>query len=248
MQCLRQIAGVLMAGGLLLAAGGLEADSKPPAGAPTLALPPHQAVYHATVVRIPVRATLRLERQQDGLYHYRSWVEPRGVLSFIRRDLSESSLVRLGKDGSIVPISYRKRDEFSERHSDMRFDPTGGKMHIRFRDQETTSDWEPGIYDFLSLRLALAHDLARDALQDVYRVVDDRSRVQEVDVEVGGREQLDTPLGMLDTVRLEYRNRDRNRHYRLWIAPGMDAALVRLEQYEDGKLRGSLALVEYRRL
>jgi hypothetical protein len=36
--------------------------------------------------------------------------------------------------------------------------------------------------------------------------------------------------------------------YRLWIAPDKDAALVRLEQYEEGKLRGRLNIVSYRRL
>lgn len=214
----------------------------------TLAVPLHEAIYHASVRGIPVRAGLRLERQGAGTFLYTSWVEPRGMFSFIRKELSESSLLALDEQGGIVPISYRKRDEFGGRDSDMRFDHGDGELHVEYRGEQTTTDWEPGIYDLLSLRLVIAHDLARDALRDVYRVVDDRSRVEEVDVQVVGRETVSTPVGDLETVRLEYRSQRRNRLFRLWIAPGMDAAIVRLEQFEDGRLRGRLNIVEYRRL
>ena len=222
-------------------AGAATADSG-------LVVPLHEAVYHGSVRRIPVRAGLQLERQGDGLYVYRSWVEPRGLLGFVRRQLIETSLVRVERDQQITPLSYRRHDGLGGRDSDIRFDPVAGQVHIHYRDTRTTSAWEPGIFDLLTIRLVLAHDLARDALEDVYRIVDDRSRIEEVDVEVVGRETLDTPLGRLDTVLLEYRSQRRDRIYRLWIAPDMHAALVRLEQHEGGELRGSLGLVSYREL
>jgi len=240
---------LLLAAPSMAAAGDavdvVDADAS---AAPGLAVPLHEAIYHASVRRVPVRAGLRLEKQDNRLFTYRSWVEPRGMLGFIRRELSEVSLMMLDGEGAILPISYRKRDELSGRDSDMRFDHAGGKVHIDYRGEQNTVDWEPGIYDLLSLRLVIAHDFARGALQEVYRVVDDRGRVEEVDVEIAGHETLSTQLGELETVRLEYRNRRRDRLFKLWIAPEMDAALVRLEQYEGGRLRGSLNIVEYRRL
>jgi hypothetical protein len=213
-----------------------------------LAVPLHEAIYHATVRRIPVRAGLRLERQNDGLFLYRSWVEPRGMFSFIRRELTETSLIKLDAEARVLPISYRRRDDVGGRGSDMRFDHSAGKLQIDYRGERSAIEWEPGIYDLLSLRLAIAHDLARGALQDVYRIVDDRGRVEAVDVEVAGRETLSTPLGELETVRLEYSSERRDRVFRLWIAPDKDSAMVRLEQFEEGRLRGRLELVEYRRL
>jgi hypothetical protein len=215
---------------------------------PVLAVPLHEAIYHASVRRIPVRAGVRLEKQGDDLFLYRSWVEPRGVFSFLRKEVSETSLTTLNGSGEIVPISYRRRDEVGGRHSDMRFDLGEGKIHIDYRGEQTTAEWSQGTYDVLSLRLALAHDLARDGLQDIYRIVDDRGRIEHVDVEIAGREKLMTPMGELLTVRLEYSSERRDRFYRLWIAPDLDSALVRFEQYEAGRLRGSLNLVEYRRL
>jgi hypothetical protein len=213
-----------------------------------LAIPLHEAIYHASVRRIPVRAGLRLEQQSERIFLYRSWVEPRGVLGFVRRDLSETSLIRVDAEGEIVPLSYRRRDEFSGRGSDMRFEPANGKVHINYRGEQTTTEWEPGIYDLLSLRLVLANDLAQGRLRDVYHVIDDRARVEEAEVEVSRPEMLQTAIGELKTVRLEYTNHRRDRRFKLWIAIEMDAALVKLEQYEEGRLRGSLNIVEYRRL
>jgi hypothetical protein len=240
-------AALLLLGAPALSSARDAGDTAVPAK-PGLAVPLHEAIYHASVRRVPVRAGLRLEQQNEGLFTYRSWVEPRGMFGFIRRELSEASLMMLDGEGGILPISYRKRDELGGRNSDMRFDHAGGKVHIDYRGEQNTVDWEPGIYDLLSLRLVIAHDLARGALQEVYSVVDDRGRVEEVDVEIAGYETLATELGELETVRLEYRSRRRDRLFKLWIAPGMDAALVRLEQYEGDSLRGSLNIVEYRRL
>jgi hypothetical protein len=239
-------ASLLLVAPSLVSAGDEGAVAAP--SAPGLAVPLHEAIYHASVRRVPVRAGLRLEQQNEGLFTYHSWVEPRGMLGFIRRELSETSLIMLDGENGILPISYRKRDELGGRHSDMRFDHAAGKVHIDYRGEQNTVDWEPGVYDLLSLRLVIAHDLARGALQEVYGVVDDRGRVEEVDVEIAGHETLSTQLGELETVRLEYRSRRRDRLFRLWIAPEMDAALVRLEQYEGDSLRGSLSIVEYRRL
>ncbi|MFU8894797.1 MAG: DUF3108 domain-containing protein [Gammaproteobacteria bacterium] len=211
-----------------------------------LSVPLHEAVYHATARGIPVRATLRLERQGERMYLYSSLIEPRGIASFIRRELTETSLVMI-QDGRILPLSYRRHDGVGGRHSDMRFDLGEGQLHIDYRGEQTTLDWEPGIYDVLSLRLLLANDVARGELHDVYRIVDDRGRIEKVDIEVGA-ETLSTPLGELETVRLEYRSERRDRLFRVWIAPGLHSALVRLEQYEEGKLRGRLDIVEYQRL
>lgn len=230
------------------AVAAADVDDAAPSGPAALAVPLHEAIYHATVRGIRVRAGLRLERQGEGLFLYRSWVEPRGMLSFISKEITETSLLMLDGDGGLVPLSYRRRDEFSGRDSDMRFDPAAGKVHVNYRGKQVSTDWQPGIYDLLSLRLVLSNDLARDTLQDVYRTIDDRSRIETVDVEIAGRETLATPLGEIDTIRLEYRSERRDRLFRLWLAPDMEGALVQLEQFEDGKLRGRLSIVEYRRL
>lgn len=213
-------------------------------GAP-LAIPMHRAVYHGSVRRMAARATVELEQLGDDMFVYRTRVEPRGVLGFIRREVSENSLVTIDSAGRILPLSYRKRDDFGGRHSDMRFDHIAGTVQIEYRGEEITADWEPGIYDLLSLRLVIANDFARGTLRDVYHVIDDRGRVEEADVVVAGPEVLSTPLGNLETVRLDYHNRKRDRTLSLWIAPGMNSALVKLEQTDGGQSRGSLVIVEY---
>jgi hypothetical protein len=210
-------------------------------------VPPHRAVYNASVRGIPVRLGLRLEPREGGFYQYRTWAEPRGLLGFIDRELTETSILTVAH-GRVVPVSYRKRDEFGDRDSAMQFDAEAGVVHIEYRDRKSEVEWEPGIYDLQSLRVALSHDLLGGELGDVYRVVDDRGRVDTVAVTVAASEPLETRLGRLDTLRLEYYSERRDRLFRLWIAPAMDGALVALEQYEADRLRGRLEIVEYQRL
>ena len=214
---------------------------------PGLLVPSHWAVYNASVRGIPVRLGLRLEPLEDGFYQYRTWAEPRGLLGFIDRELTETSILTVA-NGRVVPVSYRKRDEFGDRDSAMQFDAEAGVVRIEYRDRKSEVDWEPGIYDLQSLRVALSQDLLAGELGDVYRVVDDRGRVDTVAVTVAASEPLDTRLGRLETLRLEYYSERRDRLFRLWIAPAMDGALVALEQYEADRLRGRLEIVEYQRL
>lgn len=212
-----------------------------------LAVPPHEVVYHATVKMIPVRATVTLEEQGPDVVLYRARIEPRGWAGFLSKELAESSLLGVDEDGTLQPISYRKLDAIGGRNSDIRFDAAGGEMIVTYKDRETRVPWAQPTYDLLSLRLVLSNDLARDRLADCYRAVDDKGEIEHIDVRVTGRETLSTPEGELDTVRIEYTERDNDRLYRLWLAPALDGTLVRLDQFEDGKLRGRLSLVEYRR-
>jgi hypothetical protein len=230
-----------------LAVGLLAAAATAAEPGQELQVPAHRAVYDASVRGIPVRLGLRLEPQEDGRWQYRSWAEPRGLLGFINKELTETSIFTV-IDDRVVPISYRKRDEFGDRDSAMQFDAEAGVVRIEYRGRKSEVDWEPGIYDLQSLRVALAHDLARGELGDVYRIVDDRGRVEAVDVTVAARESIETELGRLDTIRLEYYGERRDRLFRLWLAPEMDAALVALEQHEGDRLRGRLEIVEYQRL
>lgn len=230
------IRGVLLC--LLLAA------SVPAAG--ETALKPYEAVYHATVKMIPVRARVKLEAKDGGVWIYRSTIEPRGWAGFISRELSETSVLVVRDGDRLVSSSYRKRDELGGRDADIRFDLAAGRMDVRYKGKSHSADWDPGIHDLMALRLVLANDLALGRLAGTYRIVDDKGRVRPVTVEEIGEETLQTEAGELATVQIEYSEERKDRVYRAWLAPALGGLIVRLEQYEEGELRGTLELAEYR--
>jgi hypothetical protein len=228
----------------LLFAVALLAAAAPALGEP--ALQPYRAVYHATVKMIPVRARVALEHRPDDTWVYESKIEPRGWAGFISRELKETSVVSVAEDDRIVPSSYRKRDEMGGRNSDIRFDSDAGEMEVRYKGKAHTAAWDPGIVDLMALRLVLANDLALGRLAETYRVVDDKGRIRTVSVEEKPPEVLETDVGPIETVLVEYREDRKDRFYRAWLAPGLGGMIVRLEQYEEGKLRGTLELAEHR--
>jgi hypothetical protein len=217
-----------------------------PAAADGLSLPSHVAVYHATVKLIPVRATVTLERQGEDLVVYRSVIEPRGWASFVSKKLTETSLVSVGEDGELTPLSYRMQDGLSDSQSDIRFDPVAGRVTVRHDGEEQVSDWDGSVVDLMTLRLVLSNDLVNDRLAEEYRVVEDDGDLEVLDVRVTGEETVETPAGSFEACVLEYAERGKDRVYRLWMVPDQAGLMVRLDQYEEGKLRGRLSLVEYR--
>ena len=90
--------------------------------------------------------------------------------------------------------------------------------------------------------------MALDRRADTYRIVDDKGRVRDVSVEYLGNGELETGVGPVQTARIEYVEARKDRRYRAWLAPALGGVIVRLEQYEEGELRGSLELAEYRAL
>ncbi len=212
------------------------------------ALEPYRAEYHATVKLIPVRARVELSRSDAGTWIYESVIEPRGWAGFVSRQLVETSVLRVVDGDRLVSASYRKRDEFGGRDSDIRFDPGAGEMTVRYKGESQTLPWETDIHDLMALRLVLANDFVLDRLRDRYRIVDDKGRVRTVSVTRAGRQALETDVGTVDTVRIEYVEERKDRRYRAWLAPALNGLIVRLEQYEEGELRGALDLADYRPL
>jgi len=87
--------------------------------------------------------------------------------------------------------------------------------------------------DKLSYQLAIRCDLKQGNTVLDYQVVD-KKRVKQYSFKIIGEEPLETPLGILNTVKVE-RIRDANeRQTFLWFAKELDYLLVKLEQNDTG--------------
>lgn len=87
--------------------------------------------------------------------------------------------------------------------------------------------------DKLSYQLAIRCDLKHGSTALDYQVVD-KKRIKQYSFKIIGEELLETPLGILKTVKVE-RVRDANeRQTFLWFAKELDYLLVKLEQNDTG--------------
>lgn len=116
-------------------------------------------------------------------------------------------------------------------------------------EQSWTLDLEPGVLDQLSMQLSLARQLG--ALNDddlisqkefEFRLVDGAS-IETHRYRNLGKEILHTPLGDLNSIKLErIRESDNGRQTLIWFAADWHNLLARIEQVNPSGLRIELAL------
>ena len=202
-------------------------------------LTPYEATYEGKISVVPVRAELTLS-EEEGVWRFVSTARTRGWAAWKKGELEEASRFRLA-DGRPEPLSFTRRDGFSEkdRNLESRFEAT--EVVSLFRGEELRESLEGPVYDLLSLRLVLRLDLARDGLAPGYDIIDSRGRLRPVEIRRLGEERVRTGLGEVDAVKLEYVTGS-DRRLVVWMAPAWGYEVVRLEQFRDGKLRGWLAL------
>ena len=92
-------------------------------------------------------------------------------------------------------------------------------------------DLEKGALDKLSYSVQLGQDIANKALEEFHYQVLDEDGFYDHLYQITTQEILDTPLGKLNTVKIErIRENDSRRRTTVWLASDWDYLLVRLEQ------------------
>lgn len=197
-------------------------------------LQPFQASYTADWKQLPFTGTAErsLQQQADG-----SW-ELRFKASMLVAGISESSRFRL-QDGQLQPLRYKydRTGLGKPRKSRQHFDWSTMQVNGQDKQADYQLPLHAGVLDKSSYQLALQKDVATNEDSLSYIVLDGDD-LDTYDFRVLGDEQIDTPLGILNTVKVE-RVRDPGQNKRkttLWFAKDWGYLLVQLNQVErDGK-------------
>jgi len=220
-----------------IAAVALAADdaSTPALSADHPVLQPYHAVYTARYNRMPIEAHRHLRVAGDG---FTLVTEARNFLGRIH----EQESFHLDDQGRLTPDAYVYDRSIlgTSRKETIAVDADAGTSVTRRKGEETVLDFHPGQLGPLSYQIAMAGDLAaRDPGSDVTRfsyTVIHRGRLREYTYEVLEQDvELDTPLGMLSTIKLERVRESDDRETVLWLAPQLNYLPVQLMQVEDGE-------------
>jgi Protein of unknown function (DUF3108) len=188
------------------------------------------------------KMTRRFSRLDNGAYQYQSETRTTGLISIFRKDhIVERSLWQLESD-KLVPIDYY-------------YDHSGGKkdrqvsISFDWENQRITnsidgSSWKmptsPNIMDKLLYQLALMYDL-QAGKESLRYTVADGGKTKIYNFEILGLETLKTPLGELQTVKLERHKPNSRRKSTLWCAKELEYLPVKVENIEkDGKITVAL--------
>jgi len=212
-----------------------------------VAVVPYEATYKAKVGLVPAWVEVSLQVGVDDMWLFHSEVRGRGWASFKRSRIVETSQVR--HDGTdLRPVRYEMHNSFSNKDRDIVTRFEGDRAAVStFRGDELRVQAARPPVDLLTLRLVLSNDLARGRLAGQYAVVDGKGRLKVIEVTDAGMETLETGAGRFEARRLEYTS-GKDRRFIIWFEPALGYQMVKLEQFEDGRLRGRLVLDEFRSL
>lgn len=202
-----------------------------PGLAPADVLAPFTAIYQVELDNTPLgRARFTLAPQGENCYLYSGVAKPEGLAALLVGETSEQSHFCV-TGGKIRPVSYQTREDGDKGDNyALKFDWVN--RWVRTDEGEPRKLSAEGV-DPLSLQIAL-RKLLSDAggnppAQAFSLVVVEDDKEKTYRFAIGGREALKTPIGELDTMRVD-RIDDSKRQLRLWLAPSLQYLPVRVEQ------------------
>lgn len=215
----------------------------------TRTLQPFRAEYRVSVSRVPtpIRAELVLEAgDTDGVYRMQMSVDSRLMQN------TELSIFRW-EDCQPYTQHYmhyfrgfrRERDHFMDFVWDGDTPRVINASTSNGEEDVSEYDIEHGTVDELTMML-IAPCLMTDDQTEYSVTTAYGTRVREHHIQVVGHETLRTPLGEVETVRIEKRrDADSSRYTVFWLAPELDYMLLRGRHVESRGLYGELRLVDY---
>ena len=213
------------------------------APAATLDTPPlYEATYLARA--LGVSATAYRVQSSTGENTYR--LENRLTLALLGATVgtvTESGEFRW--DGThVVPLQYRySQTGLSSREEAVSFDWAAMTALSTQNDESWTLPLHGGVQDKLSYSQNIGYDIGARALTEIAYAVADGDEIDEQVYRVSAREVIDTPLGALNTVKIErVRSGDSRRRTTVWLATDWHYLLVKLEQVSGSGTETSLSL------
>lgn len=157
--------------------------------------------------------------------------------------VAESSEFRW-QDGAIEPLHYEyTQTGLSASSERIDFDWENSMAQSSSDDESWSLPLSPGVIDKLSYSVQIGQDISTKDLKEFRYTVLDEDSFDEHLYQITATEVLDTPMGKLNTVKIErIRSSDSRRRTTVWLASDWDYLLVRLEQVSGSGTETELSI------
>ncbi|QIZ76182.1 DUF3108 domain-containing protein [Ferrimonas lipolytica] len=162
------------------------------------------------------------------------------LLSDIR---SEQSLFDVNGD-TLIPKRYLMERSGSgpDFSAEVEFDSVTGQIHARYKDRAADFPYKLPIYDNILYLMQLRLDVAAGKTQMNYHYIQ-KTKQRNIIYHVVGEEQLTTPFGTLNTVKVaRIRKADSPKQTFAWLAKDHNYVIAQIQHYEDGELKAGMEL------
>ena len=140
------------------------------------------------------------------------------------------------EDGIVRPLAFAYEDgsRRGRRNIALNFDWDARTMTVERQEDSGELSLEPATLDRGSVRVALMRDVAIGQHAGTH-VLADPDVIRAYDYIVESTEEIKTAIGAVNAHRVRQQRDDSSRHTLIWIAPGSNFAIVRMEQHRDGR-------------
>jgi len=189
-------------------------------------LQPFTATYEAKFSGFGVTAERKLSGSPE------SWRLDFSADSMFAKIAEYSRFAQQG--GRLLPqhYDYKKTGLGKDRHTALNFDHDAKRITNIYDKNRSIDNAPKNIQDKISYQLQLALDVAAGKEKLEYRVANGK-KIRHYKFRVVGEEQIKTPMGLVDTVRVQRVREGDERETDIWFAPAWNYALVKLKQQED---------------
>lgn len=186
----------------------------------------------------------RFTHLNNGEYLYHSETNTTGLLSLFRKDhILERSTWHID-DNRIRPLlyNYEHTGGKKDRSVTIQFDWESNQIINSINGSSWQMPLQPDIMDKLLYQLAIMHDLVQGKKAIKY-VIADGGKIKLYNFNLLGEELIETPLGELETLKLERHKPNSRRKTTLWCARELGYLPVKVVNIEkDG--RKTTAIIE----
>jgi hypothetical protein len=192
-------------------------------------LQPSEIEYATTVRGVAITTVRTIKPEGDGF-------SIRQLITALMMKTEETSLFRMaGKLPQPISYSYQRNILGKALRRTTTFDRDGRKASYQEENAPPVSvELKEASYDPLTAHVALQLYLQQHpdstSLPTVHLL--EKNRVREVGYKLVGREAIDTPLGAMETMRVERARSGKEKKTTIWLATQWDYAVVRIEHQQ----------------
>lgn len=191
----------------------------------------YKIIYDANYNGMGINAVRELKTLPNNRYELSS------VASNFLGTIRETGTFNWNKDkASITDTGYRYEQKLlgSKKKQQLSYDHTKGIANYTSKKKQRQVILDKPYLNRLSYQVQLRMDLQAGKTTFSYPVIS-RGKVKTYNFEVMGKEQLKTPFGTINTVKVHRVRKNKKRDTMLWFAPELHYLLVQLVQSEDGE-------------
>lgn len=194
-----------------------------------------KATYKLYYSGMEVAETERsISKTGNDEYIYRSESRTIGLAAVFRDDhIVEQSQWRV-IDRQLYPLDYSYvRKGKKDREVMIHFDWDKDLITSQVNNKTRQTPLESGVLDKLLYQYAIMRDLQNGHFPETYMIADGGKKMQPYYFNPMGEEKIKTPLGDLDTIKVQHTKPNDTRKLVFWFAPELKYMPVKIEHTEE---------------